>query len=395
MIATNRTKKLVGRVVLALIVAMMPLLPTFTLAADTSLQAYLNGQHYNNLISDSDFLDINSMSAQDIQNFLVSRGSYLASAPSSQLGDGAAGRNAAQIIYDAAHGLYDAAVGCANGVCINSSTGTISPKAILITLQKEMSLVTLSTYDQGRLDRAMGYGCPDSGGCDARYLGFSNQVGWAAWQLRYNCMAPESRVSPYYVGRVTSIADWDGTRSVYFSNRATASLFRYTPHTYYGNYNFWRLGIEWFGFGIGSGGGGEGVNDTSSASARMYANHGAYLIKSLKQSGTRVYFSGQLVADIGPTSWQYQFNPAIGTHNYSFEYRDGSGGLVGTKVITVEKRKNGDINGDGSVNLLDLSLIGGSWGETVKDDNWTNLNPDVDNEINLLDISIFANNWEG
>jgi len=373
----------------------MPLAPTPALATDTSLQAYLNGQHYSNLVSDSDFLDINSMSAQDIQNFLVSKGSYLASAPSSQLGDGAAGRNAAQIIYDAAHGLYDAAVGCANGVCINSSTGTISPKSILITLQKEMSLVTLSTYDQRRLDRAMGYGCPDSGGCDARYLGFSNQVGWAAWQLRYNSMAPENRVTPYYVGRVTSIADWDGTRSVYFSNRATASLFRYTPHTYYGNYNFWRLGIEWFGFGVGGGGGGDGVNDTSSASARMYANRGAYLVKSLKQSGVRVYLNGQLIADTGSTSWQHQFDPAIGTHNYNFEYRDGGGGLVGTKVITIEKRKNGDINGDGGVNLLDLSLIGGSWGETVKDDNWTNLNPDVDNEINLLDISIFANNWEG
>lgn len=361
-----------------------------TMAVDTSLTEYLNNQHYNNLISDSDFTDVNSMSVQQIQDFLISKGGYLASATADQLGSGAAGRNAAQIIYDAARGLYDAAVGCSGEVCISSSTGTVSPKTILVTLQKEMSLVTSPTYSQSALDHAMGYGCPDSGGCDARYLGFSNQVGWAAWQLRYNTMAASNRVTPYYVGNVTSVADRDGARSVYFSNRATASLFRYTPHTYYGNYNFWKLGIEWFNLGVGAVTGGDGANDTSSVTARFYSGHGTYLIKSLKQSGVTVTYNGAVVASAGSTSWQYALDPAIGTNDYVFRYSNGE-----TKTITVEKRKNGDINGDGVVNLLDLSLIGGAWGQTVKDDDWTNLNPEVDNEINLLDISIFANNWEG
>lgn len=363
-------------------------------AIDTSLSAYLANQNYNSLVSDADFLDVNAMSAADIQAFLVSKGSYLASAPASQLGTGANGRTAAQIIYDAAKGLYDAAVGCAHGFCVNSSTGTISPKTILITLQKEQSLITTTTYNENGLKKAMGYGCPDGGSCDSTYYGFSNQVGWGAWQLRYNTMASENWVTPYYVGRVTSIADWDGVRSVYFSNRATASLFRYTPHTFYGNYNFWKLGIDWFGWS-GGGGGSVSANDTSSASARMYAS-GTYLIKSIKEGDIRVVHNGQTVADTGPTSWEYQFTPAIGTHNYNFEYRRASdNNLIGTKVITIEKRKNGDINGDGSVSLLDLSLVGTAYGQNVKDDDWTNLNPGVDSVINLLDISIFANSWEG
>jgi len=352
-------------------------------AVDTSLTEYLNNQHYNNLVSDSDFTAYNSMSVQDIQSFLVAKGGYLASATPDQLGSGANGRNAAQIIYDAAHASYPAA----QGMGIDESTGTISPKAIIITLQKEQSLITTAGYSQSALDHAMGYGCPDSGGCDPKYLGFSNQVGWGAWQLRYRYNVP---ASPFIAGHVTSIADWDGTRSVYFSNASTASLFRYTPHTYYGNYNFWRLGIEWFSFGIGSGSGGSGVNDTSSVTARFYSNHGNYVIKGMKQSSVTVSYNGSIIAGAGSTSWQYSLAPTLGTHDYVFSYSTGE-----TKTITVEERKNGDINGDGVVNLLDLSLIGGAYGQTVKDDDWRNLNPDVDNEINLLDISIFANNWEG
>ncbi|HUD21127.1 MAG TPA: hypothetical protein VMQ44_03620 [Candidatus Saccharimonadales bacterium] len=378
-----------------LVIMLTGLLPSvgLTKATDTSLSAYLNNQNYNNLVSDGDFLDIGSMSVADIQNFIAGKGGYLASAPSSQLGDGAAGRSAAQIIYDAARGLYDAAVGCSHGVCVNSSTGTISPKAILLTLQKEQSLVTRSDNSQSALDHAMGYGCPDSGGCDPKYLGFSNQVGWGAWQLRYNEMASadaskHSYVTPYYAGNVTTITDWDGARSVYFSDSATAALFRYTPHTYYGNYNFWQLGINWFGFGAGSGNPGS-VNDTSSASGRMYAS-GTYLVKSFKTTDTTVTFNGQVVASPGSTTWQYQFTPDIGTHSYVFGYSTGE-----NKTITIEKHKNGDINGDGKVDILDLSLLAQAWGQNVPDDDWRNLNPETDKVVNILDLSIFASGWGG
>lgn len=366
-------------------------------AIDTSLTSYLNNQYYNQIAPDSDFANVNAMSVGDIQGFLAGKGSYLAVAPSSQLGDGANGRSAAQIIYDAAKALYDAAVGCSGSICINSSTGTISPKAILITLQKEQSLVTNGAPSQRDLDCAMGYeggnGCQWMFDNRPQWKGFSNQVGWAAWNLRLHYERSVRQIEPYYMGKVVTVTDYDGARSVYLSNHTTAALIRYTPHTYYGNWNFWKLGVEWFGFGTGGGYSG-GVNDLSSASGRMYAA-GKYTVKSYKQTDARVYFGNTIVAELGSGSWEYQFDPAIGTNTYNFTYKLADGSTLGVKSITIEKRKNGDINGDGGVNILDLSLIGGNWGYKTKDDDWMNLNPDVDNEINLLDISIFANSWEG
>ncbi len=366
-------------------------------AIDTSLTSYLNNQYYNQLAPDGDFINVNAMSVADIQGFLVGKGSYLAVAPSSQLGDGAAGRSAAQIIYDAAKGLYDAAVGCSGNICINSTTGTVSPKVILITLQKEQSLVTNGAPSQRDLDCAMGYeggnGCTWMFENRPQWKGFSNQVGWAAWNLRLHYERSVRQIEPYYMGKVVTVTDYDGARSVYLSNHTTAALMRYTPHTYYGNWNFWKLGVEWFGFGTGGSFGG-GVNDLSSASGRMYAS-GKYTVKSYKQTDARVYFGDTIVAELGSGSWEYQFDPGIGTNTYNFTYKLADGSTLGVKSITIEKRKNGDINGDGGVNILDLSLIGGAWGYKTKDDDWMNLNPDVDNEVNLLDISIFANSWEG
>ena len=108
----------VGAVVL--IGSIGPIQPA--LAFDTSSDNYINGQYYNSLVSDGDFVDVNSMSVGAIQAFLSGKGGYLANAPSSQLGDRAGGRNAAQIIYDAAHGAGEAS-GSLNGISINSATG--------------------------------------------------------------------------------------------------------------------------------------------------------------------------------------------------------------------------------------------------------------------------------
>ncbi len=184
----------------------------------------------SNLISNGDFVAINSMSVADIQYFLQSKNSYLASFSEN-------GRSAAQIIYDAAHGYGDAS-GSINGITINTSTGTVAPGVILTTLQKEQSLVTSISPSQSAINAAMGYACPDSGGCKPTYSGFTKQVENGAWQLRYNYERAEGRgFGDYQVGQSFNYGGDTGT----FSNRATASLYRYTPHVYNGNYNFWNL----------------------------------------------------------------------------------------------------------------------------------------------------------
>ncbi|MGI6103531.1 MAG: NBR1-Ig-like domain-containing protein [Patescibacteria group bacterium] len=186
------------------------------------------------LISDGEFTDVNAMSVTEVQRFLDERGGFLAS-----FSEG--GRSAAQIIWDAARGKNEAA-GSWSGIVINETTGTVSPKVLLVTLQKEQSLLTMKSYSEAALRTAMGYGCPDSGGCNEKYAGFTKQVENAAWQLRFNYERAQGHgFSDYQVGQSFCMSDWNGTNCGTYGNRATASLYRYTPHVYNGNYNFWNM----------------------------------------------------------------------------------------------------------------------------------------------------------
>ncbi|HBO60826.1 TPA: hypothetical protein DD449_04030, partial [Candidatus Berkelbacteria bacterium] len=176
----------------------------------------------NNLVADAAFINVEGISAAGIQDLFNTTGTFLKTYSEN-------GRSAARIVYDAAHGYGDAS-GALNGIDINSSTGTINPVAILATLQKEQGLVTGGasvTLNQSALNAAMGYGCPDGGGCNDAYVGFTKQIENAAWQLRYNYERAQGHgFSDYQVGQTATI---DG-QSVTYSNRATASLYRYTPH---------------------------------------------------------------------------------------------------------------------------------------------------------------------
>lgn len=197
----------------------------------------------NNLISDSEFINISGMSQSEIQRFLVEQESYLQSFSEN-------GRTAAEIIYQASHGHGEAS-GTIGDISINSSTGTVNPKVLLVTLQKEQSLISKTTRDDNALAKAMGYGCPDSGGCNSSYAGFTKQVENAAWQFRYNYERAQGKgFSDYQVGEDFCFNDWNGTHCGRFDNKATSALYRYTPHVYNGNYNFWNLYFNTYNFGV-------------------------------------------------------------------------------------------------------------------------------------------------
>jgi putative cell wall-binding protein len=145
----------------------------------------------------------------------------------------------------------------------------ISAKVILVTLQKEQSLITLSAPSSSRLERAMGYYCPDDpsrpGWCDPRFAGFQNQVYNASAQFHRYRLNPTNYA--YRIGTVRIQYHPNsacGTKSVTIRNAATAGLYIYTPYTpnaaalnnlygtgdscsSYGNRNFWRLFTDWFG----------------------------------------------------------------------------------------------------------------------------------------------------
>jgi len=207
----------------------------------------------NNIISDLEILDYTSMSQADIQEFLEDKGGYLAnySCPDSN----GITRKAAEIIYNAAVKNYD----CDNAVLSDNPTEeekklkcrkiTISPKFLLVLLQKEQSLIEEASPSERNLNWATGYGCPDSGGCNARWQGFGKQVNSAALQFRDYLDNPQFYT--YKAGGTYVFTNPYGTISkepmtVTPANQATAALYNYTPHVYNGNFNFYKIWQRYF-----------------------------------------------------------------------------------------------------------------------------------------------------
>lgn len=178
------------------------------------------------IISDQELTDYNAMSLAQVQKFLEDKGSSLAYYATIDT-DGL-GRTASEIIWRVAQSYK------------------ISPKVLLVTLQKEQSLVTTAVPTQKQLDWATGYGvCDDCSMSDPtiqKYKGFATQVdyaaGWKRWFLE-NALS----LSWVKLPGVTYLID---TYKITPNNLATAAFYTYTPH-YHGNYNFWKLWQDWFG----------------------------------------------------------------------------------------------------------------------------------------------------
>jgi hypothetical protein len=232
------------------------------------------------LIPDASFNDLQTFGGPEgIQRFLESKGSVLANtspdflvklsepndpALKAKLDDPQPNlprlRTAAEIIWDA------------------SRASGINPQVILVTLNKEQSLIT-GNHAPDRLQRAlnhaMGFDCPDSSGCGNLFPGFyfqlmgnvdteGNRYLGAAKSLMKSFNTPEGRgpatsTGPAKVGQTIAIentlGDFAGiffSQNVTIGNRATAALYRYTPHVFNGNYNFWRFFTEWFKYANGT-----------------------------------------------------------------------------------------------------------------------------------------------
>ena len=229
-----------------------------------------------NIIDDSLFWDGDAMNESQIQSFLNSKVANCAAGytclkdfretthtidatPMCGRYDGQADEPAARIIARVAH------------LC------GVSPKVILVTLQKEQGLVTKSAPSPGSYRAAMGAGCPDTAACDSNYYGFFNQVHFASYLLkRYTQPTGTGSGTEwttrfdlrYPVGKTTAILynpNRDcGTLPVYIQNQATHALYIYTPYTpnqaalnagygtgdgcsAYGNRNFYNYYVDWFG----------------------------------------------------------------------------------------------------------------------------------------------------
>jgi len=168
----------------------------------------------NTLISDAKYLDRDSMSVADIQAFLDAQPGTLKSYSAPD--HAGTMKTAAQMISEAA------------------TAWSVSPKVILVTLQKEQSLLAQAHPSQRAYDWAMGCGKMDSATL-TRYKGFGNQIWGGARALQRNRSFWHSGISLTIDGK-----------AVYPSNAATHSLYRYTPH-FGGATSFWKLYWKYFG----------------------------------------------------------------------------------------------------------------------------------------------------
>ncbi len=263
----------------------------FTLSSSFALAGFDPNFNPNQLISDSAFTDLASFSGPaGIQQFLALKGSVLAntspdflqnlkepqdSSVKSGLKDPEPNlgrlRTAAELIWDA------------------SRQSGLNPQVILVTMQKEQSLIS-GTFNsdsslQWALDHAMGFNCPDTSGCSQLFSGFYFQLfgNFDAQGNRY-IGAPESLMrsfntvggrgpmvdannttyasSPVRISQVGDTIYLDNTQgppynapatqAVTLSDLATAALYRYTPHVFNGNYNFWKFFTAWFKYASGA-----------------------------------------------------------------------------------------------------------------------------------------------
>ncbi len=233
----------------------------------------------NVIVLDAAFTDLRTFTGPEgIQRFLESKGSVLANTspdflvklgepdsvslkqtlddPEPNLGRL---RTAAEIIWDA-----------------GQSSG-MNPQVILVTLQKEQGLI--GDVDPSRLQRAlnhaMGFDCPDSSGCGNLFPGFyyqlfgnvdtqGNRYLGATKSLMKSFVTPGGRGPtiaglPAHVGQNITVANTLGDyfgipalQTVTIGNAATAALYRYTPHVFNGNYNFWKFFTSWFKYPNGT-----------------------------------------------------------------------------------------------------------------------------------------------
>ncbi len=209
--------------------------------------AYTNG---SNIMDNRVFLNANSMNAAQIQSFLASKGSGLASRSFVLQCYGANSQE--RQLYTSVGAACDQNMSAANIIYYASRIYGINPQVIMATLQKEQSLITTGNPTSWQLNQAMGYGCPTTGNCSGNST-FSYQIDSGTWVLRYHyerangnnnwwsqssswvCGTEKNFYKPnLYPGQNVRFYDGNNVlyRTYYLANAATSAFYCYTPHAY-------------------------------------------------------------------------------------------------------------------------------------------------------------------
>ena len=361
-------------VALGLLAITLLTLGSLTIVSPPKAYAAYDGQR---IIDDALFLDANRMSEADIQQFLTNMGGGIANM--SFLFDCASTGTSSATYYKNAGAPCGQYVKASTIIYYASQIYGINPQVTLATMQKEQGLVTAVNPTSWQVNQAMGFGCPDSGGCSST-SGFLYQVDNGVWTLRFHmerargnfdywfhatswvCGSAKNYYTPnLYPYQNVNFYDDNGVmyRTHYISNPSTSSFYCYTPHAYNnpqglyglpaygttgkyysGSYNFVKYFELWFG-------------------STKAVNGSIILSKGLTTSSTNgnVYMGETLTASYQVTNTSEYDVPAgglgiCGRMNgkwYDFGYQDQTV-IPANSTITVSYSKVIDLEG-GALNL--------------------------------------------
>ena len=217
-----------------------------------------------NIINNATFTNYNSMNAAQIQTFLNNKNSVCLK---DFRGQSLVDDNGDGVVQDSTTESYGRHGTMSAAEIINAAAKIykINPQVILVTLQKEQGLITRGDCPQWRYNTALGYGCPDTAPCDNSAFGFTRQIDYGTYHFRGYFDDTMTYVpfgtGNHYIGYNPDSSC--GGSVVNIQNRATASLYSYTPYQpnaaalaagygeapcgAYGNRNFYLFFTSWFG----------------------------------------------------------------------------------------------------------------------------------------------------
>ena len=265
-----RTGRLRALIMIAVAALVAPVLVALAPTAEPAAAATAGAFNAGNIISDSLFYDGGAMNGDQVEGFLQGKVPRCTSGYTCLKDYTQATPNVAGDAYCPGGYSGSGSERAADIIAKVGSSCNISQRVLLVLLEKEQSLVTLTNPGSGRYLSATGFNCPDTAPCDPNVAGFFYQIYYAARQFQNYAQNP-TRWN-YQAGRVNSIL-YSPVKStcpnpprgdVFIQNKATAGLYIYTPYqpnaaalsnlygsgdgcSSYGNRNFWRLFTDWFG----------------------------------------------------------------------------------------------------------------------------------------------------
>lgn len=263
----------------------------------------------------------------------------------------------------------------------------INPRLILVILQRESSAITQSSpssetrrawpmfynYDERMAACLNGdeascndskYNKSDYSYRAENYGGVGQQIAYATAQIRHLHDGSDHCAG----SRTVSVDGQDITTDA----AGSCVLYTYTPHisAYDTNSNFYQYWNSWWG-GTPNGGSYSQTNIISEDNFRNASPMSASDINSWLAG------KGSWLANYGIAEYISVPYPAVESSSPA------------STPAPAPSYRTGDINQDGAVNILDLSIMASNWGNAGTGD------INNDGQVNLLDLSVLASNWTG